>query len=416
MAHAETTAAEPSDLDDFRGRCRAFLRENATGGVPAASDDRGRRALEIARRFQAKLASAGLAGLIYPVEYGGQGLSSEHERIWREEAAAFALTTLPLSISLGMCAPIVAEYGTVDQKRRHLADLISGREVWCQLFSEPGAGSDLASLQTRAVRRGQDEWIINGQKMWTTHAHLSDRGILLARTDPRQPKHCGISMFIVDMRAPGVETRPIHQIDGELGFNEVFLTDVRVPDRDLIPPENDGWRLATAMLMYERVAIGTGQQGGIRHERADALIAEARRRGVAGDEVVRQQLMRLYTAEVCQSLVAAATRARVNAGRTPGPGGSLGKLSGACIAAMLRTVALAITQAAGVAWEPDDPHGDRWSRAALASFATSIAGGTNEIQRNIIGDRVLGLPREPAVDRDVAFEQLRLSSPQQSRS
>jgi alkylation response protein AidB-like acyl-CoA dehydrogenase len=399
-----------TDLDEFRQRCRAFLTEHATGGLPNRDDDtRGGGALAIGKAFQAKLAEAGLAGLTYPKEYGGQGLPAEYDRIWREEASKFPLMTGELTISHGMCTPIVAEFGTEEQKEAYLAKLISAEEVWCQMFSEPGAGSDVASLQTRAVRDG-DEWVINGQKVWTTLAHLCDRGILLARTDPERPKHGGISMFIVDMKAPGVEIRPINQIDGGQHFNEIFFTDVRVPAGNLIPPENDGWRLATAMLMYERVAIGTGQTQGVRHERADELIRAAERRGVLGDPTVRQDLMRLYSAEVCASLVAAQTRARLKSGQAPGPGGSLGKLAGANIAEMLRTVALRIQGPGGVAWSAAEERGDRWAKAALSSFASGIAGGTNEIQKNIIGDRVLGLPREPAVDRDVAFKELKLSS------
>jgi alkylation response protein AidB-like acyl-CoA dehydrogenase len=415
MTVAEATGTTAADLEAFRGRCRAFLREHATGVPPSpeAGDDRGAHALAVAQEFQRKLTDAGLAGLTYPTEFGGQGLTTEHERVWREEVAQFPLMTLPLAVSHGMCTPVLAEFGTAEQKARYLARLISAEEVWCQLFSEPGAGSDVASLQTRAVRDG-DEWVLDGQKVWTTLAHLSDRGIILARTDPDRPKHGGISMFIVDMRAPGVDVRPIHQIDGGRNFNEVFFTGVRIPADHLVPPENDGWRLATAMLMYERVAIGTGQQGGIRHESADALIRAARRRGVIDDPVVRQELMRLYTAEVCQSLVSAMTRARVKAGQAPGPGGSLGKLAGSRIAAMSRTIGLAVQGVGGVAWDDGGdggdvgPSRDRWAALALSSFAASIAGGTDEIQRNIIGDRVLGLPREPAVDRDVPFKDLPL--------
>ncbi|MGH9211115.1 MAG: acyl-CoA dehydrogenase family protein [Acidimicrobiales bacterium] len=404
-------ATEAADLEAFRQRCRAFLREHATGAPPARrdTDDRGAGGLTVARDFQRKLTEAGLAGLTYPKEHGGQGLTTEHERVWREEAAKFPLMTVGLAVSHGMCTPVLAEFGTTEQKARYLAKLISGEEVWCQMFSEPGAGSDVASLQTRAVRDG-GEWVLNGQKVWTTLAHLSERGIILARTDPERPKHGGISMFIVDMRAPGVEVRAIHQIDGGRGFNEVFFSDVRIPADHLIPPENDGWRLATAMLMYERVAIGTGQQGGIRHESADALIRTARRRGALGDPVIRQELMRLYSAEVCQSLVSAMTRARVKAGHAPGPGGSLGKLAGSRIAAMGRSIGLAVQGVGGVAWEDGDHQGDRWATLALTSFAASIAGGTDEIQKNIIGDRVLGLPREPSVDRDVPFKDLPLGT------
>jgi len=214
-------------------------------------------------------------------------------------------------------------------------------------------------------------------------------------------------MFIVDMRAPGVEIRPIHQIDGGMRFNEIFFTDVRIPIDHQLGPLNEGWRLATAMLMYERVAIGTGQQGGVRHERSDDLIEEARARGRSDDPRIRQDLMRLYADEVCMSLMGLRTRAEAEAGRTPGPGGSLGKLAGARIAARYRDLSLAIVGPAAVAWEGDGPGGG-WARGALTTLSSSIAGGTNEIQRNIIGDRVLGLPREPSVDKDLPFRDLDL--------
>ena len=404
-----TATTSPEDLDAFRARCVAFLTEHATEAPEEGeADPRGEIGLRVAREFQAKLADAGLAGLSYPVEYGGQGLSDDHQQIWREEAAKFPLMTRQLSISHGMCLPMLHEYGTDEQRAAYQAKVIRADEVWCQMFSEPGAGSDVASLQTRAVRDG-DEWILNGQKVWTTLAHLCDRGIVIARTDVNQPKHRGISMFIIDMTAPGVDIRPIHQIDGGMRFNEIFLTDVRVPADHQIGPLNEGWRLATAMLMYERVAIGTGQQGGITHERADRLMTEATDRGRAGDPMIRQDLMRLYTAEVCQSLMAARTRAEAEAGKTPGPGGSLGKLAGARIAGLYRDLSLAIVGTPAVAWGADGD-GGTWAKEAVGTFSSGIAGGTNEIQRNIIGERVLGLPREPSVDKDLPFAELRVGT------
>jgi len=391
-----------SDLAAFRDRCIAFLDDHATGiTVSEADDPRHERTHEQCVAFQQSLANAGLAGLTYPVEYGGQGLSPEHQRVWRDAASSYPLMTRTLSISQGMCLPMLNEYGTDEQRQRYQADLTSGEQVWCQMFSEPGAGSDVASLQMKAVRDG-DEWIINGQKVWTTLAHVADRGIVIARTDSDQPKHRGISMFIVDMSAPGVEIRPIHQIDGGRRFNEVYLTDVRVPADHLVGDLNQGWRLATAMLMYERVAIGTGQTGGIQHVRADKLIREATRRDSIGDPVVRQDLMRMLSAEVCQSLMGMRTRAEAQAGKTPGPGGSLGKLAGARIAAMYRDLSLRIVGPGAVAGE----NNGRWALDALTTFASGIAGGTNEIQRNIIGERVLGLPREPSVDKDLPFKDL----------
>ena len=276
------------------------------------------------------------------------------------------------------------------------------------MFSEPGAGSDVASLQTRAVRDG-DEWIINGQKVWTTLAHQSDYGILIARTDPDQPKHAGISMFIVDMKAPGVEIRAIHQIDGGQHFNEVFFTDLRIPADWMIGEYNNGWRLATAMLMYERVAIGTGSSSGVTHPNSDRLIEEAKKRGVSNDPVVRQGLVQVYMEETAKSLVSLQTRAALKAGKTPGPGGSLGKLHGAKIARMIRALNGSIFGMSLIAPD-DDPKADLWQHMMLSSFASHIAGGTDEIQKNIIGDRVLGLPREPMVDKDAPFRDLKVGT------
>ena len=212
------------------------------------------------------------------------------------------------------------------------------------MFSEPGAGSDVASLQTRAERDG-DEWLVNGQKVWTTLAHLCAYGIIIARTDPDVPKHAGISMFIVPMDAAGVEVRPIHQIDGGTHFNEVFFTDVRLGPDSLLGDLNNGWRMATAMLMYERVAIGSGTTGGITTARTDRLIDEARKRGLERDAALRQKLMRLRTLETCLSLVAMRTRAELKAGRTPGPGGSIGKLATVAIADLHSEVSMAIVGA-----------------------------------------------------------------------
>ncbi|MGI9645134.1 MAG: acyl-CoA dehydrogenase family protein, partial [Ilumatobacteraceae bacterium] len=312
-------------------------------------------------------------------------------------------------ISHGMCLPMLDEYGTPDQKDRYMPDMISGKTLWCQMFSEPGAGSDVASLQTRAERDG-DEWILNGQKVWTTLAHKSDYGIIVARTDPEQVKHAGISMFILDMRAPGVEIRPIHQIDGGSHFNEVFFTDVRMPADHLIGELNAGWKLATAMLMYERVAIGSAGSGKINQPTYKLLAKAAQENGKIADPVVRDQLMQIYSMETTKALVAQRNRDEMKAGKTPGPAGSLGKLYGSVIAWKMREIALEIAGPGSVAWDADDPMGGERARIMVGSFTASIAGGTDEIQRNIIGDRVLGLPREPSVDKGVPFRELKVGT------
>jgi len=405
MPDAATAAPDEAE---FRARCRAFLDEHAVGmNLGGDADIGGGKRLEAGKIFKAALADAGLAGLTYPKEYGGQGLDQTYEKIWREEFADYPNMTFEFTISHGMCLPMLAEYGTDDQKAKYLADNIRGDKLWCQMFSEPGAGSDVASLQMRAERDG-DTWVLNGQKVWTTLAHVSDYGVVIARTDPEVAKHAGISMFIVPMDIPGIEVRPIHQIDGGRHFNEVFFTDASIPAENLIGDVNNGWNMATAMLMYERVAIGAGATSGIKHERADALIEEAKKRGLIDDPTLRQKLMRIYAMETCQSMVSMRTRAEMQAGKTPGPGGSIGKLSSTLIMNYVRDVSMEIVGASGVAWEGDS--GGGWARAALTGLQGGIAGGTNEIQKNIIGDRVLGLPRDISVDKGVPFKNLKVGT------
>ena len=392
------------EREEFKLRCRAFLDEHATGIHLSAPDPRDNETIALNKAFQGKLAEAGLAGLTYPKEYGGAGLTKEHETIWREIYSSYPDMTTQLTISHGMCLPMLNEFGSEEQKGKYLSDNISAKTVWCQMFSEPGAGSDVASLQTKAELDG-DEWIINGQKVWTTLAHVCDYGVLIARTNPEVVKHAGISMFIVDMKDPAVEIRPIHQIDGGMHFNEVFFTDLRIPKENLLGPLHEGWRLATSMLMYERVAIGTGSTGGITTPHANRLIEYSQKSGTITDPVLRQKLMKLYSEETTKSLVSMRTRADLKAGKTPGPGGSLGKLHGSKI---LRDVRSLINDVVGMeadAWTEGD-RGQWWGRLALGSFQAGIAGGTDEIQKNIIGDRVLGLPREPSVDKGVPFKDL----------
>jgi alkylation response protein AidB-like acyl-CoA dehydrogenase len=283
--------------------------------------------------------------------------------------------------------------------------------VWCQLFSEPGAGSDVASLQTRAVRDG-DEWVVNGQKVWTSGAHHSDFGLLLARTNPEVPKHRGISMFVVDMHAAGVTTRPLRQIDGSAHFNEVFFDDVRLPADALVGELDEGWRGAVAMLANERVAIGAGgraqQLGGDAYA---PLVDLARAHGRTGDPVVRQQLADIYSRERILGLLGMRIRAALVAGRAPGPEGSVAKLATTILGKRGADLGMAIAGAAGQAWEPR-AGGQPGDQAASLLFAPmlGIAGGTSEIQRNIIGERVLGLPKDPVADRDVPFRELKVGT------
>jgi alkylation response protein AidB-like acyl-CoA dehydrogenase len=399
---SDTTLTEHEQAE-FRQRCVDFMEAH---GRP---HDDGMPSLDDQKAFLAAAADAGLAGIPYPVEYGGGGLTMDHEKIWREVKGNYRMMDAEFIISHGMCLPMVNEYGTDEQKQRYLADMISGTTMWCQMFSEPGAGSDVASLQTKAELDGE-EWIVNGQKVWTTLAHKSDYGIVVARTDPDLVKHAGLSMFIVDMRAPGVEIRPIHQIDGGRHFNEVFFTDLRLPKDHLLGEYNAGWKLATAMLMYERVAIGGAGSGKINQPTFKLLVKAAQDHGKIHDPVVRDQLMQIYSMETTKAMVAQRNRAEQQAGKTPGPGGSLGKLFGSNIAWKMREIALEIAGPGSIAWDPADEAGGERQRIVLNSFQSSIAGGTDEIQRNIIGDRVLGLPREPSVDKGVPFKDLKVGT------
>jgi alkylation response protein AidB-like acyl-CoA dehydrogenase len=385
------------EADDFRERCRVFLIANSMGGDPANFEDN--------RAFLAAASEAGLAGIAYPREFGGAGLSAAHDRIWREEKAAFPYADRLFIISHGMCLPIINEYGTDAQRLLYEADMISGRTLWCQMFSEPGAGSDVAGLQMTATRDG-DEWVLNGQKVWTTYAHLAQYGVVIARTDPSVPKHAGISMFIVDLGSIGVDIRPIVQIDQGREFNEVFFSDVRIPAANIIGSENDGWRLATSMLMYERIAIGSGQTDQITQPRYEELVSAARRRGLIDDPILRDKITSLYILETCKSLVALRNRDEAKAGKTPGPAGSLGKLLGSTIEWEFRAIAYEVIGPPALAWEESSTADSEAAMGILTSFRVGIAGGTDEIQRNIIGDRVLGLPREPVTDRDTPYRDL----------
>lgn len=395
------TAAQPELTDaeaaEFRQKCVDFMEEHGMrSGIPDPDQQ---------RVFLTAASEAGLAGIAVPKDFGGAGLTLEHDKIWREVKGNYAFMDMEFMISHGMCQPMLAEYGTDEQRKRFLPDNISGKTLWCQMFSEPGAGSDVASLQTKAELDG-DEWIINGQKVWTTLAHRSDYGVLIARTDPDLVKHAGISMFIVDMKDPNVDIRPIHQIDGGNHFNEVFFSDLRIPKDWQIGELNEGWKLATAMLMYERVAIGAAGSAKINQPTFDMLSEAAKESGAINNPVVRDQLMQVYTMETVKALIGMRTRADLKAGKTPGPGGSLGKLFSSIIAWKMRDIFLEMAGPSSLAWDPTDETGDERQRTVISSFQAGIAGGTDEIQRNIIGDRVLGLPREPSVDRGVAFREL----------
>jgi alkylation response protein AidB-like acyl-CoA dehydrogenase len=405
-----TETAESAELSTFRHKVRSFLAEHAPKRAERRDDDGPAFEATVAdlvtqKTYQAALHDAGLAGLTWPKPWG-HGLTPEHQRVFNEEAAGYELPTTAYIIGLGMVIPTMIEFGTDAQRERYVAKALRGEEIWSQLFSEPGAGSDVASLQMRAERDG-DEWILNGQKVWTTGAQISDFGAVIARTNPDNPKHRGITMFVIDFKAPGVEIRPLRQMNGGSGFNEVFFTDVRIPDANRIGDVDDGWRCAVAMLMNERVAIGSGGGGG-RSVGVKPLVELARRRGVLADPVVRQGIADVYIRTQIMGYIGQRTRAAVKAGKAPGPEGSIAKLAGALLARRTSDLGIAIAGAGGQAWE--DKRESRWALGVLSAPASRIAGGTDEVQRNIIGERVLGLPKEPQVDRDMPFKELKVGT------
>jgi alkylation response protein AidB-like acyl-CoA dehydrogenase len=392
--------------EEFRSELRAWLDEHAAVYADFDPTD-----LEASRKFRAVLWDAGFLGLTLDPAYGGRGLTDEHQRVFADEIGRFHLPATGEAVTTGICAPTLLDFGSEDQKRHHIPRMLRGDEVWTQLLSEPGAGSDLAGLQTKAVRDG-DEYVLTGQKVWTSGAATSDYALCVARTDPELPKHQGISMFIVDLRGPGVTIRPLRQMTGDAHFNEVFLDDVRLAADALVGELDDGWRVAVAMLANERVAIGAGgssqQMGG---DGFVTLLDLARTRGCTTDPVVRQELADVYARERILELMGERIRAALSVGRAPGPEGSVAKLATALLGRRSSDLAMAMAGAGGQAWSAaDGATGGEQAASVLFVPMLGIAGGTSEIQRNIIGERVLGLPKDPVVDRDVPFRELKVGT------
>jgi alkylation response protein AidB-like acyl-CoA dehydrogenase len=358
---------------------------------------------------------AGLAWVHYPEGLGGLGLSRSLQQVVDAEFAAAGSpgNNAELNaIGLGMAAPTILAYGTDEQQRRWLRELWTGREIWCQLFSEPGAGSDLAALATRAVRDG-DSWVVTGQKVWTSLAQRARRALLVARTDPDVPKHQGITYFAVDMTAPGVEVRPLRQITGEAEFNEVFLTDVRIPDADRIGPVGEGWKVANATLMSERVNIGASRAAPREAGMIGPVAATWRSRPELRTPGLHDRLLRLWTDAEVARLAGERMRQQLAAGK-PGPEGSAAKLTFARLNQDISGLELELTAGDGLRyddWSMRRPeHSNFYGRGPgyryLRARGNSIEGGTSEILRNIIAERVLGLPPEPRVDKDVPWKDL----------
>lgn len=393
------------DLEDFRARAQAWFAAHGTPRGSAPSRSREPTAyVAAARAHQQRLADADLAGITWPTEYGGLGHDAAYRTAFDEAGAGYESFSDVFTIGHGMCGPVLLRLGTETQRRTLIPPMLRADDIWCQLFSEPGAGSDLASLATSAVPDG-DGWRVTGQKVWTTYAHCSDRALLLARTDPDVPKHRGITMFVLDMAADGVTTRLLRQATGDAEFNEVFLDGVAVGPDDVVGAVGQGWRAATLMLMNERAALGENPIAS--PVTLDAVVALARRTGRADDPVVRRQVADAYVAQREVDLFARRIAGEVRLGQDPGSLASVGKLAAGRLARRIAALAVEIAGPEAVAWDPADTDGGLWAYGELYAPSLSIAGGTDHIQRTILGERVLGLPREPAADRDVPFRELR---------
>ncbi|TFH23915.1 MAG: hypothetical protein E4H03_05015, partial [Myxococcales bacterium] len=376
--------------------------------LPSAHDRSRRRDPDRALvEWRAALVDSRWAVPSWPREWYGRGLPSWADKVVSDELRRAGAVGTPLGGGMSLAAPTILEHGTDELRRRILRPTITGEVTWTQLFSEPGAGSDLAGLTTTAVRDG-DDWIVNGQKIWTTGAQFSDWGILVTRSDPNAPKHKGLTYFVVDMHSPGVEVRPINQINGGQGFNEVFFTDVRIPDANRLDEIGNGWRVALTTLMNERSSIGAGGGGG----GISGLIALARSVEIDGRPALEQSAVKEKIADFMVrargvKYTGLRTLTALSQGRTPGPEASFGKLVGGVLGQDMAAYAMELQ---GVAGGLNDPaisaDSANWQARYLGFPGLRIAGGTDEVLRNIISERVLGLPAEMRVDKTVPFKDI----------
>jgi alkylation response protein AidB-like acyl-CoA dehydrogenase len=407
----------------YRARARAWLDANA----PKQLEPELRRAgfassgitsldpLAASKAWQKKKAEGGWACLHWPKEYGGAAATPIERVIWSQEEGVYSALSSPFIIGHGMCGPTMMAWASEAQKERHLPPLASGEEIWCQLFSEPAGGSDLAGLRTRAepAADGSGDWIVNGQKIWTSGAQISDWGLLITRTDPNVPKHKGLTMFFLSMKTPGIEVRPIKQANGQSGFNEVFFTDVRIPDAQRLGAVGQGWEVSLTTLMNERLSIGTGMSTGFPELFSYCLEAEIDGRPAVDDPAVRSRLAQFAVKQSGLKYTGMRAITALSKGQTPGPENSIGKLVAGATMQELAMFALDLQGQAGVIASPDAPQSARFQGMLLRSPATRIEGGSDEILRNIIGERVLGLPGDIRVDKNVPFKDIPTSGKSQ---
>jgi acyl-CoA dehydrogenase len=385
----------------FRTEARAWLEANAPKyDAPPKTEA---ESLQRAKAWQAKRAAAAFAKITWPKEVGGRAGTPIQQVIYNQEEGKFDVPGGYFDIGLGMCIPTLMTYGKPDDIKRYVGPALKGEEIWCQLFSEPSAGSDVAGLRTKAEKDG-DEWVINGQKVWTSGAHYSDFGILLTRTNPDVPKHKGLTMFYIDMKAPGVTVKPIKQINGGANFNEVFFNDLRVKDSQRLGEVGDGWKVALTTLMHERLAVGGG--AGARGPDAKEILELARATELEDgpairNAAVREKIADFYVRTQGLKYTTYRTMTALSRGAQPGPEASIGKIVSAPKLQDVAGFGMDLQGEAGVLMEGE---GSDFQQSYMWAPGLRIAGGTDEILKNIIAERVLGLPGDIRVDKDLPFK------------
>ncbi len=398
----------------FRAEARAWIDANAPHELLADLENAGFGGLNLSgvdpmtamKGWQKKKFDAGWACLHWPKDYGGRGATPIERVIWGQEEGAYGKLSGTFIIGHGMCGPTLMAWASEEQKRQYLPPMAAGEDIWCQLFSEPAGGSDLAGLRTRAVKDG-DDWVINGQKIWTSGAQHSQYGILITRTDPTVPKHKGLTMFFLDMKSPGVEIRPIKQVNGQSGFNEVYFTDVRIPDAQRLGAVGQGWSVSLTTLMNERLSIGSGMPTGFEELFDFACRMDTGEGPAVDDKAVRSKLADWACRASGLKYTGMRAISALSRGETPGPENSIGKLVAGATMQDIATFALDLMGQYGAVSDPEMAAAQsRFQAMLLRSPATRVEGGTDEILRNIIAERVLGLPADIRVDKDVPFEKI----------